>query len=135
MEVPARSRARQECVLIFTGARALRQIASHPSVGRRRCSVNYNLAQRVTHVRFVPRLPLLKICFYASIRKPFREHGVHQSGANSARTELIGYSSSTKVTMLIALVAILCNGPLCLEKVVTTSKQPGMTMTACQLSA
>jgi hypothetical protein len=54
---------------------------------------------------------------------------------NSARAELIGYSSSTKVTVLITLVAILCNGPLCLEKVVTTSEQSGITMTACQVSA
>jgi hypothetical protein len=54
---------------------------------------------------------------------------------NSARAELIGYSSSTKVTVLITLVAILCNGQLCLEKVVTTSEQSGITMTACQVSA
>lgn len=34
--------------------------------------------------------------------------------------------------MLVTLVAILCNGPLCLEKVVTTSEQSGITMMACQ---
>jgi hypothetical protein len=45
-----------------------------------------------------------------------------------------GYSSSTKVTMLITLVAILCNSQLCLEKVVTTSEQSGITMTACQVN-
>jgi hypothetical protein len=33
--------------------------------------------------------------------------------------------------MLVTLVAILCNGQLCLEKVVTTSEQSGITMTAC----
>jgi hypothetical protein len=55
------ARARQECVLTSTGARVLRQIASHPSVGRQRCSVNYNLWQRVTYVRFAPKLPLVKI--------------------------------------------------------------------------
>ena len=37
--------------------------------------------------------------------------------------------------MLITLVAILCNGQLCLEKVVTTSEQSGITMTACQVNA
>ena len=35
--------------------------------------------------------------------------------------------------MLITLVAILCNGQLCLEKVVTTSEQSGITMSACQV--
>ena len=33
--------------------------------------------------------------------------------------------------MLVTLVAILCNGQLCLEKVVTNSEQSGITMTAC----
>jgi len=37
--------------------------------------------------------------------------------------------------MLLTLVAILCNGQLCLEKVVTTSEQSGITMSACQVSA
>jgi hypothetical protein len=37
--------------------------------------------------------------------------------------------------MLITLVAILCNGPLCLDKVVTNSEQSGITMTACQIGA
>jgi hypothetical protein len=54
---------------------------------------------------------------------------------NSAWVELTGYSSPTKVAMLVTLVAILCNGQLCLEKVVTTSEQSGITMTACQVSA
>jgi hypothetical protein len=39
-----------------------------------------------------------------------------------------------EVTMLVTLVAILCNGQLCLEKVVTTSEQSGITMTACQVN-
>jgi hypothetical protein len=39
-----------------------------------------------------------------------------------------------KVTMLVTLVAILCNGQLCLEKVVTNSEQSGITMTACQIN-
>lgn len=37
--------------------------------------------------------------------------------------------------MLVTLVAILCNSQLCLEKVVTTSEQSGITMTACQINA
>jgi hypothetical protein len=37
--------------------------------------------------------------------------------------------------MLVTLVAILCNGQLCLEKVVTNSEQSGITMAACQTSA
>jgi hypothetical protein len=35
--------------------------------------------------------------------------------------------------MLVTLVAVLCNGQLCLEKVVTTSEQSGITMMACQV--
>jgi len=35
--------------------------------------------------------------------------------------------------MLVTLVAVLCNGQLCLEKVVTNSEQSGITMTACQV--
>jgi hypothetical protein len=38
--------------------------------------------------------------------------------------------------MLVTLVAILCNSSqLCLEKVVTTSEQSGITMMACQVHA
>jgi len=37
--------------------------------------------------------------------------------------------------MLVTLVAILCNGQLCLEKVVTNSDQSGITMAACQVNA
>ena len=37
--------------------------------------------------------------------------------------------------MLVTLVAILCNGQLCLEKVVTNSEQSGITMTACHVNA
>ena len=36
--------------------------------------------------------------------------------------------------MLVTLVAILCNGQLCMEKVVTTSEQSGITMAACQVN-
>jgi hypothetical protein len=35
--------------------------------------------------------------------------------------------------MLVTLVAVLCNGQLCLEKVVTTSEQSGITMMSCQV--
>jgi hypothetical protein len=37
--------------------------------------------------------------------------------------------------MLVSLVAILCNGQLCLEKVVTNSEQSDITMAACQVNA
>ena len=37
--------------------------------------------------------------------------------------------------MLVTLVAILCNGQLCLEKVVTNSDQSGITMAACSVNA
>ena len=37
--------------------------------------------------------------------------------------------------MIVALVAILCNGQLCLEKIVTTSEQSGITMSACAVHA
>jgi hypothetical protein len=37
--------------------------------------------------------------------------------------------------VLVTLVAVLCNSQLCLEKVVTTSEQSGITMTACQVNA
>jgi hypothetical protein len=35
--------------------------------------------------------------------------------------------------MLVTLVAILCNGQFCLDKVVTNSEQSGITMSACQV--
>ena len=37
--------------------------------------------------------------------------------------------------MLVTLVALICNGQLCLEKVVTTSEQSGITMSACTVHA
>jgi hypothetical protein len=37
--------------------------------------------------------------------------------------------------MLITLVAILCNGLLCQEKVVTNSEQSGINMISCQTQA
>ena len=37
--------------------------------------------------------------------------------------------------MLIPLVALLCNGQLCMEKVVTTSELSGITMTSCAVNA
>jgi hypothetical protein len=36
--------------------------------------------------------------------------------------------------MLVTLVATLCNGQMCLEKVVTNSELSGITMMACQVS-
>jgi hypothetical protein len=42
---------------------------------------------------------------------------------------------SRKVTMLVTLVAILCNSSqLCLEKVVTNSEQSNISMAACQVN-
>ena len=37
--------------------------------------------------------------------------------------------------MLVTLVAMLCNGQLCLEKIVTTSELSGITMTSCAMNA
>jgi hypothetical protein len=51
-------------------------------------------------------------------------------GMNSAWIPLV-HSLSAKDAMLVTLVAVLCNGQLCLEKVVTNSEQSGITMTAC----
>ena len=39
-----------------------------------------------------------------------------------------------KVIMLVTLVAILCNGQLCMEKVVTNSEQSGITMASCAMN-
>jgi hypothetical protein len=56
-------------------------------------------------------------------------------GMNSAWIEPTGYSlQQRRAIMLVTLVAVLCNGQLCLEKVVTTSEQSGITMTACQVN-
>jgi uncharacterized membrane protein YoaK (UPF0700 family) len=46
-----------------------------------------------------------------------------------------GYPPSTKVIMLVTLVAIVCNAQVCLEKVVTNSELSDITMTACQVNA
>jgi hypothetical protein len=35
--------------------------------------------------------------------------------------------------MLVTLVAILCNGQMCLEKVVTTSDESGINLMSCQV--
>jgi len=37
--------------------------------------------------------------------------------------------------MLITLVALLCNGQICLEKIVTTSDLSNITMMECQVHA
>jgi hypothetical protein len=54
---------------------------------------------------------------------------------NPALTERVGNSPSAKVAMLVTLVAVLCNSQLCLEKVVTTSDQSGITFSACAVNA
>jgi hypothetical protein len=45
-----------------------------------------------------------------------------------------GFYSLKRAPMLVTLVAVLCNGQLCMEKVVTTSEQSGITLTACQVN-
>jgi hypothetical protein len=82
--------------------------------------------------------PRWKVGFYPSIPSTGtskRARRATYGGMNSAWAEWTGYSSSMKVTMLITLVAILCNSQLCMEKVVTNSDQSGITMTACQVNA
>jgi hypothetical protein len=54
---------------------------------------------------------------------------------NPALAERTGFSLSAKVAMLVTLIAVLCNSQLCLEKVVTTSDQSGITMSACAVNA
>jgi hypothetical protein len=76
MEVLARSReTRMRSDIDWRSARVLRQIASHPSVGGS-AARSIAISQRITHVRFAPKLPLLKIRFYASIPDTPGEHGV-----------------------------------------------------------
>ena len=40
-----------------------------------------------------------------------------------------------QVIMLVTLVALLCNGQLCMEKVVTNSDMSGITMMSCAVNA
>jgi hypothetical protein len=54
---------------------------------------------------------------------------------NPAFIILTGSHFSTQVTMLVTLVAMLCNGQLCMEKIVTTSELSGITMTSCAMNA
>src|SRR3954470_5069006 len=69
--------------------------------------------------------------FYWTAERAGRTNG----GMKSAWPALPGLSSATKVvTMLVILVAVLCNSQLCLEKVVTTSEQSGITMMSCQVN-
>jgi hypothetical protein len=53
---------------------------------------------------------------------------------NPAFIVLTGSHFSTQVTMLVTLVALLCNGQLCMEKIVTTSELSGITMTSCAVN-
>ena len=61
-------------------------------------------------------------------------HGACQWWHELCMGGMTGYPLSAKVTMLVTLVAVLCNSQLCLEKIVTTSEQSGITMTACQVN-
>jgi hypothetical protein len=71
MEVLARSReTRMRSDIDWRSARVLRQIASHPSVGGS-AARSITIWQWITHVRFAPKLPLLKIRFFTP-----GEHGV-----------------------------------------------------------
>jgi hypothetical protein len=49
-------------------------------------------------------------------------------------SRVAGFPRQRRCMMLVTLVAVLCNSQLCLEKVVTTSEQSGITMTACQVN-
>jgi hypothetical protein len=51
-------------------------------------------------------------------------HGMSEPGIQQRRSP-----------MLVTLVAVLCNSQLCLEKIVTTSDQSGITMSACAVNA
>jgi hypothetical protein len=89
-------------------------------------------------VKIRQRVPDCKRFVYRDIQvyRNIQESAARTNGGmNSAWAEWTGYSSSMKVTMLITLVAILCNSQLCMEKVVTNSDQSGITMTACQVNA
>jgi len=85
-------------------------------------------------VRFDGGRTGLMVQFASRLDRPEKSTARANAGMNSAWAELTGYFSPTKVKMLITLVAILCNSQLCLEKVVTTSEQSGITMTACQVN-
>ena len=89
-------------------------------------------------VKILQRVPDRKrfVCRDIQVYRNIQESAARTNGGmNSAWAGLTGYSSSMKVTMLITLVAILCNSQLCMEKVVTNSEQSGITMTACQVNA
>ena len=86
-------------------------------------------------VRFDGGRTGLMVQFASRLDRPEKSTARANAGMNSAWAELTGYFSPTKVKMLITLVAILCNGQVCLEKVVTTSEQSDITMTACQVNA
>ena len=48
---------------------------------------------------------------------------------------MTGFLINEGLTMLVTLVAILCNSQLCLEKVVTTSERSVITWTTCEVNA
>jgi hypothetical protein len=81
---------------------------------------------------YLPAFCLSKIaCFEQD-----RLGGTRGFGMDSAWAEQTGvFLLKTKVIMLVTLVAVLCNGQLCMEKVVTTSEQSGITMSACAVNA
>jgi hypothetical protein len=68
------------------------------------------------------------------LRADFLKAERELAGTNPAWRARAGYLTP-KVTMLVTLIAVLCNSQLCLEKVVTTSEQSGITMGACAVNA
>ena len=64
-----------------------------------------------------------------------KRSGTSKRSARSVAVTRLVFLSKPRSFMLVTLVAILCNGQLCLEKVVTNSEQSGITMTACQANA
>lgn len=55
---------------------------------------------------------------------------------NPAFVNLTGiHFMKDKRIMLVTLVALLCNGQLCMEKVVTNSDMSGITMMSCAVNA
>lgn len=63
------------------------------------------------------------------VAKLWQEHGMIRLGESCPLDPLDGAS------MLVTLVALLCNGEVCLEKIVTNSDLSSITMMECQVHA
>lgn len=53
---------------------------------------------------------------------------------NDAFSIIAGFHILRRLPMLVTLVALLCNGQLCMEKVVTNSEMSGITMESCAVN-